>query len=109
MIVVRNAICRHTAVVVCLGINHFAILPNGSVTEVYNSFAGVTGAIAKTKQTGTGSGVNFSRTGNAVMADNINSKVSKSVINIDYSVFLFLEITVLSLKVRLMLVPPLSL
>ena len=55
MIVVRNAICRHTAVMVCLGINHFAILPNGSVTEVYNSSAFIiAGFTAIAKQTRAG-------------------------------------------------------
>ena len=52
---VGNAICRHTAVMVCLGINHFATLPNGSVTEVYNGsaciMAGVT-VIAKQTRAG---------------------------------------------------------
>ena len=53
---VGNAICRHTAVMVCLGINHFAILPNGSVTEVYNGFAFiiVVGFTAIAKQTRAG-------------------------------------------------------
>ena len=55
IVVVGNAICRHTAVMVCLDINHFATLPNGSVTEVYNSsaciMAGVT-AIAKQTRAG---------------------------------------------------------
>ena len=52
IIFVRNAICRHTAVMVCLGINHFAILPNGSVTEVYNSSACIiAGFTAIAKQT----------------------------------------------------------
>ena len=55
IIVVRNAICRHTAVVVCLGINHFTILPNGSVTELYNSFACIiAGFTAIAKQTRAG-------------------------------------------------------
>ena len=56
IIFVRNAICRHTAVMVCLFINHFAILPNGSVTEVYNSFAFIIcgGFTAKAKQTRAG-------------------------------------------------------
>ena len=52
---VRNAICHHTAVVVCLGINHFAILPNGSVTEVYSGFACIIARFtAKAKQTRAG-------------------------------------------------------
>ena len=52
---VGNAICRHTAVMVCIGINHFAILPNGSVTEVYNSFACIiAGFTAIAKQTRAG-------------------------------------------------------
>ena len=55
MIVVRNAICRHTAVMVSLGINHFATLPNGSVTEVYNSSACIiAGFTAIAKQTRAG-------------------------------------------------------
>ena len=52
---VGNAICRHTAVMVCLGINHLAILPNGSVTEVYNSVACIiAGFTAIAKQTRAG-------------------------------------------------------
>ena len=52
IIFVRNAICRHTAVMVCLGINHFAILPNGSATEAYNSSACIiAGFTAIAKQT----------------------------------------------------------
>ena len=55
IIVVRNAICRHAAVVVCLGINHFALLPNGSVTELHNSFACIiAGFTAIAKQTRAG-------------------------------------------------------
>ena len=55
IIFVRNAICRHTAVMVCLFINHFAILPNGSVTEVYNSSACIiAGFTAIAKQTRAG-------------------------------------------------------
>ena len=55
IIVVRNAICRHTAIMVCISINHFAILPNGSVTEVYNSFACIiAGFTAIAKQTRAG-------------------------------------------------------
>ena len=50
-----NAICRHTAVMVCLGINHLAFLPNGSVAEVYNgSFCIIAGFAAITKQTRAG-------------------------------------------------------
>ena len=52
MIIVRNAICCHTAVMICLFINHFAILPNGSITELYNSFACIIlGFTAIAKQT----------------------------------------------------------
>ena len=52
---VGNVICRHTAVVVCLCINHFAILPNGSVTEVYNGSACIiAGFTAIAKQTRAG-------------------------------------------------------
>ena len=52
---VGNVICRHTAVVVCICINHFAILPNGSVTEVYNGSACIiAGFAAITKQTRAG-------------------------------------------------------
>ena len=40
---------------VCLGINHFAILPNGSVTEAYNSSACIiAGFTAIAKQTRAG-------------------------------------------------------
>ena len=50
---VDNAICRHTAVMVCRGINHCAILPNGSVTELYNGsaciIAGFTGIAKQTR------------------------------------------------------------
>ena len=52
---IGNAICRHTAVMVCLCINHFAILPNGSATEVYNGSACIiAGFTAIAKQTRAG-------------------------------------------------------
>ena len=64
MIIVRNAICRHTAVMVCLCINHFALfdlfafLPNGSVTELYNSSACIIDGITTIAKPSAGTGTN---------------------------------------------------
>ena len=53
---VGNAICRHTAVMVCIFINHLATLPNGNGAEVYNGSACIicVGFAAITKQTRAG-------------------------------------------------------
>ena len=76
MIVVGNAIFRHTAVVVYLGINHCAILPNGSVTEVYN---GITIVVlistTETEQTGTSDVINRNIAANDIVARNVNCKL----------------------------------
>ena len=78
IVVVDNAICRHTAVVVYLCINHCAILPNGSLTEVYN---GITVVVlfftTETEQTGTSDAINRNIAANGIVARNVDCKLPR--------------------------------
>ena len=76
IVVVDNAICRHTAVMVCLGIKHFATLPNGSVTEVYNGIAVVVPFFTtETEQTGTSDFIDRNIAVNDIVARNVDDKL----------------------------------
>jgi len=76
---------------VCLGINHFAILPNGSLTEVYNGITFVVIFITtETEQTGTSDFIDRNIAVNDIVARNVDDKlfwlvsVVGNVLNVQY-------------------------
>ena len=76
---------------VCRGINHLAILPNGSVTEVYNGITVVVPFFTtETEQTGTSDAINRNIAANDIVARNVDDKlfwlvsVVGNVLNVQY-------------------------
>ena len=63
---------------VCRGINHLAILPNGSVTEVYNGITVVVPFFTtETEQTGTSDAINRNIAANDIVARNVDCKLPR--------------------------------